>query len=77
VSDEAYSWPKQTRVNPAGSGLRALAGALRGRLAVEWQMVERIDGPLIDYLERLDERLTAKHGELWWEPLGLEPPPLR
>jgi hypothetical protein len=77
VSDEMYTWPERTRLNSAGSGLRALAGALRGRLAVERQMVERIDGPLIDYLERLDERLTAIYGERWWEALGMEPPPLR
>jgi hypothetical protein len=77
VSDEEYTWPERTRLSPAGSGLRAVAGALRGRLAVERQMVERIDGPLIDYLERLDERLTAVHGEHWWEALGLEPPALR
>jgi hypothetical protein len=76
VSDEIYTWPDRTRLNPAGSGLRAAAAALRGRLAVERQMVDRIDGPLIDYLERLDERLTELHGKRWWEPLGLEPPPV-
>jgi len=76
VSDEIYTWPYGTRCNPAGSGLRAAAGALRGRLAVERQMVERIDSWLIDYLEQLDERLTAVHGEHWWEALGLPAPPV-
>lgn len=75
VSDEVYTWPKRTRLNPAGSGLRAAAAALRGRLAVERQMVERVDGPLIDYLEHLDERLTALHGDEWWVELGIKPPP--
>lgn len=75
VSDEIYTWPDRTRLNPAGSGLRVLAAALRGRLAVESQMVERIDGPLIAYLEHLDERLTELHGEQWWLALEIDPPP--
>lgn len=77
VSDEIYTWPERTRLNPAGSGLRAAAAALRGRLAVERQMVQRIDGPLITYLEQLDDRLTELHGEQWWKQIGLEPPPRR
>jgi hypothetical protein len=77
VSDEMYTWPDRTRRNPAGSRLRAMAAALRGRLAVERQMVERIDGPLIGYLEQLDERLTELYGEQWWEAIGLGAPPLR
>jgi hypothetical protein len=75
VSDEIYTWPERTRLNPAGSGLRSAAAALRGRLSVERQMVERIDGPLIAYLEHLDERLTALHGDEWWLALGIDPPP--
>jgi len=74
VSDEQYTWDPRTRDNPAGSRLRAAAGALRGRLAVERQMNARIDSWLPDYLERLDEALTARLGERWWEALGLDPP---
>lgn len=77
VSDEQETWDERTMRNPAGSGLRAAAGALRGRIAVERQMSERIDSWVPDYLERLDVALTGLHGERWWEPLGLDPPPVR
>jgi hypothetical protein len=38
-------------------------------------MVDRIDSWLPAYLEELERRLVAVHGERWWETLGLEPPP--
>jgi hypothetical protein len=39
-------------------------------------MHERIDSWVPAYLERLDEVLTARFGERWWEELGLDPPPV-
>ena len=75
VSDDQYRWDPETLRNPAGSPLRAGAAAVRGRLAVERVMVERIDSWLPDYLEQLDTRLTAFHGEQWWEVLELPRPP--
>lgn len=76
VSDEQNTWDMRTLRNPAGSGLRAAAAALRGRAAVDRQMSERIDSWVPGYLEQLDEALTAVHGERWWEALGLDPPPV-
>ena len=76
VSDEQLSWDTRTLRNPAGSGLRAAAAALRGRAAVERQMVERIDSWVPDWLEQLDEQLTGRFGEQWWEEFGLQPPPV-
>ena len=76
VSDEQLTWDVQTLRNPAGSGLRAAAAALRGKAAVDRQMSERIDSWVPSYLEQLDEALTAMHGERWWEALGLDPPPV-
>jgi hypothetical protein len=76
VSDEQLTWDTRTLRNPAGSGLRAAAAALRGRAAVERQMVERIDSWVPDWLEQLDEKLTERFGEKWWEELGLQSPPV-
>jgi hypothetical protein len=76
VSDEQLTWDPRTLRNSAGSGLRAAAAALRGRSAVERQMVARIDSWVPDWLEQLDEKLTERFGEKWWEEFGLQPPPV-
>lgn len=37
-------------------------------------MIDRIDSWLPDWLEQLDECLTQRLGEHWWDELGLDPP---
>jgi hypothetical protein len=74
VSDDQYNWDPRTLRNPDGSGLRATAATLRGGTDLVRLVIDRMS-VVVPYLELLDVVLTDRHGERWWEALGLDQPP--
>lgn len=59
-------WPERTLRNPDGSPLLRAAGAIRGWLDVLRVIIDRAVGWIPPFLEWLDERLRAVHGNRWW-----------
>ena len=68
------SWPREVRQNPdADPLLRCVQRALAQR---DWSEVGlRQWQAVADWLQRLQVRLREKHGDRWWEALGLPPFP--
>ena len=64
-------WPMETLRNPNGSPLRKASAAIRGWLDTLRLMIERILGWVPEFLEKLDELLTAHLGGQWWVKIGL------
>ncbi len=72
LSDRQYDWPSEVRTNPQRDPLLWLAAALFGlRDHVAWwtAWIDRI----AHWLQSLSELLSTRHGERWWETLGLAP----
>lgn len=72
LSQSQRNWPIETLRNPDGSPLRKASAAIRGWLDTLRLLIERILGWIPDFLERLDELLTANLGGQWWVSIGLD-----
>lgn len=72
LTEKQRDWPIETLRNPNGSPLRKASAAIRGWLDTLRLMIERILGWIPDFLERLDELLTAQLGGQWWVKIGLD-----
>lgn len=71
MDDPKADWPPQTRLNPDGSP--ALRAAAYVRTVCDWLVMigERLLGPVVAWLEALEERMRELHGPRWWEAVGL------
>jgi hypothetical protein len=66
LSDLQRDWPERTLRNPDHSPLRKAAASVRGWIDVLKVIIQRILGWVPNFLERLDEILTALFGAKWW-----------
>lgn len=67
-----YDWPKQTRENPKGSPLLALAGCIRGFVDTVVYLLKKLLLPHAEFCEILDIFLAEKLGPSWWVNTPLE-----
>jgi len=75
IWDEAKKdWPDQTLKNPHGDPLLKIAATARSLLDWFRLLVERLLGWIPEFCERLSDALRRRHGDRWWDVLGLEAP---
>jgi hypothetical protein len=67
-----YDWPKQTRENPKGSPLLALAACIRGFADTVVYLLRKLLLPNAEFCEILDTFLAEKLGPYWWVKTPLE-----
>lgn len=72
LSDRQYDWPHEVRTNPQRDPLLWLVAALCGlRDHLVW-WTAWLDC-IARWLQSLSEVLRTRHGDRWWETLGLAP----
>jgi hypothetical protein len=72
LSELQNDWPIETLRNKRHSPLIAASAALRGWLDILRILIERVLGRIPPFLEQLDQYLTNKLGEQWWQDMESE-----
>ncbi len=66
LSTAMMDWPKETRENPEGSPLLAIAGRIRGFCDMHIYLIESLLLPSAELLEHLHSLFSKVFGEKYW-----------
>jgi hypothetical protein len=72
LNQAQYDWPKETRENPDGCPLIAIAGGIRGFVDRIIYLIEKLLLWVPEALEKLSAFLNERLGSKWWVGTDLE-----